>query len=247
MSMWEIEALAEMGIDLWHAHAPPHVRKADAFASVYRLMAPFDCKFIHFHSTDKLTSAGFLHVMELADHPEYAARRAELDAIATKGDEAWLSHGDTLEAIYTSAGHGPPRLWFDSSMALWAKAKAAGRLIGDTARPVAVWAPNVTMVETIRLASTTGRDGPALMKGMHGLVASTIVAGTDVPKTPDPLLQRALDTPGLAEALHGPTLDFIDERFDARSQLSWASEETKPFLDWWCGPYAGGPPAPSWD
>lgn len=247
MSMWEFEALAEMSVKMVDASALTLPKKRNAYASIYNLVGAFDVSFVHFRTVEELTKASFFHRIEITQHPDYTDHRDYFDAVVAEGRGKWISvhKPDSDEYIPADSFFDPdphepnlkPGLWFDSTMPLWPRAVEAGLLTGLAAKPVEVWTTKQTIVRLIDLAAQQGAPRHGLLKMLHGMVAYTLVYGEDIPNAGDPALATVRNLPELEAALATPQEDWIDERFDARAALEYASPEAKPFLKWWCAAY----------
>lgn len=240
MSMWEIEALGEEAIIMVDQTDLPTERKRDLILSIYDAIGAWDVSFIHFRTPDILVRNACFFSLDPADHPEYQARKSELDIFVAE-DKSWLTDPQTskVEAIYTKPNQeAPKQFWFDPSMALWGKAVEAGLLNGLAAQdPKSIDKPEL-MATLMAIASDMKDDAlaEANIKLFHGFMAYD--ANQIDPQNPH--LQAALNLPRLSERLNrkieGPR-DWIEERFNAKDALEYADGENLERLKWWCAPY----------
>ena len=247
MSMWEFEALAEMSVRMVDASTLAPDEKRNAYANIYALVSEFDVSFVHFRTVDALTKASFFHRIEIAQHPDYVDHRDYFDAVVAEGRSKWISvhKPDSDEYLPADSLFEPnphetsikPGLWFDSTMPLWSRAVEAGLLTGLAAEPVKIWTAKQTIIHLIDLAAQQGPPRHGLLKMLHGMIVYTLVYSEDPPKPGDSDLAAIRDLPELKVALAAQQEDWIDERFDARTQLEHASPQAKPFLEWWCAAY----------
>ena len=234
MSMWEIEALAEMAVSLVDSADWPLDQKRDMYASIFSMTNQYDVGFTHFRTLDALNDAGFFVRIDLREHPDYAARKAEFESMG----ETWLQDADgEYEAFYSPDAHDehPPGIWVDVLMPLWKRAVDSGAITGLAAQPVTVLPPAEALVKLMTLADKTP-ETYGLLKMLHGFAAMSYEPW----KAGDAVLARALELPNLAKALNAqyPKQTWIDQRFDARASLQWIGDsDDKAFVEWWCAPY----------
>ena len=247
MSMWEFEALAEMSVKMIDASPLSLSEKRNFYANIYALVGEFDVSFVHFRTTDALTRASFFHRIAITQHPDFADHRAYFDAVVSEGRSKWISvhTADSDEYLPADSFYDPnpheddivPGLWFDSTMPLWPRAVEAGLLTGLAAEPVETWTRKETIARLMREADRQGKSRHGLLKMLHGMVGHALLYGEERPGAGDATLATVLNLPGLKAALAAPQEDWIDERFDVRDALEYASDETKPFLEWWSSAY----------
>jgi|GEM_PF-6391719 len=248
MSMWEIEGLGEEAVILIDQADLPLAKKRDLILSVYNMISGWDTSFIHFRTRNILVDNQCFFALSIQEHPEYQARKAELDAfVEARG--SWLRDPETnaSEALYASPGKDThKRLWFDPGHALWGKAVKAGLLTGLAAEPVNYVTPPELLPQLMHLAHALENKERAagLLSMFHGFAAYDVGAidpESDAQKS-------ALALPGLGQLLTMPLDEastWIRERFDALTQLKYAredeyiSQENLAKLVWWCAPYEG--------
>lgn len=239
MSMWEIEALAEMAVGIVAQADWPLTDKRDAYASIFSMTNQFDVGFTHFRSLGPLTEAGFLMRVDFEQHPDYAARQGEFEALRA-GRSTWLKDEDgAYEALYEPKARGAQAagIWFDATMPFWQRAVDAGLLEGLAAEPVQVWPAKEAIVKLMTLADRDPDKSGRMLKVLHGFAVMLFMVGTDAG---DETLAEALALPNLPRALatEGEDDAWVDERFDARMSLRWADDpKSEAFIEWWCGPY----------
>jgi hypothetical protein len=239
MSMWELEALAEECVKLVHASSVPNAQKRTLYASIYAMVGGFDVSFIHFRNTSALVEADFFFRIDPEQHPEYDARRDELDSIVAAATTHWLedSSGEN-EGIYVpeAVDSHESCIWFDASMALWPRAVKAGLLTGLAAEPVEELGAIDAIHSLFKLAFHDVATHSDTITMLHGFVAYLI--GAETLSSADERLAEVRNAPELAIALQQPHESFVDERFDARNFLEWVeSDQHIEFLEWWCQPY----------
>lgn len=89
MSMWEIETLGEGAIRLIDKMDASAVHKRDLILTSYAEIEKWDTSFIHFRTLDILQRNHCFTSLAPKDHPEYEARKAELDGFV-RGGGSWL-------------------------------------------------------------------------------------------------------------------------------------------------------------
>ncbi|MFK7740515.1 MAG: hypothetical protein AB8H80_09330 [Planctomycetota bacterium] len=244
MSMWEYESLAEECVGLVHASDWSVGVKRDAYAAIYSMVGVFDVSFVHFRSTTALQEASFFFCLEVAKHPEYPARKRELDEVVAAGKSHWLSgNGDApTECLYEPGRNATPAgLWFDATMGLWPKVCAAGLLTGLAAQPVTVEPPVTFVPKMMALANSVGDRGFDVLKMLHGFVAHLRAGGGFEAAWED--VAPSLELSNLAAALaprppEGKRMHWVDERFDARGCLEWLEGAERQFVQRWCAVYS---------
>jgi hypothetical protein len=231
MSMWEIEGLGEIAVQLVAgcADLSPAERRT-YYAAIYGLQGSYDCSYTHFRCHEPLMRDGFLHAIQLEQHPAYEAQQAALEA-ATQGGEAWLPM-DPANPNSPSAGlycDGPshkedpaPGIYFDVTQPLWTAAKDAGHVPALEGPAFEEWedVPALLNILTLAAARVESAEGPeerelarAVLKGFYGFAAMHCSWVCPPPSADNEQLAALFANPVLKEALTEPTMDWVDERF----------------------------------
>ena len=248
MSMWEFEELAEECVSLVAASDWDVRRKRNAYATAYGMVDRLDVGFVHFRSTSALREAEFFFCIKLEAHPEFGERRDEFERVAAAGRSHWLpsraefGEGErpTYDGLYEpDLEDAAPGVWFDATMPLWEKARAAGLLHGLAAEPIELVPLPRFLVELMTLADAGGPVRRDVLKMLHGFVPTALECGKMTVEEAA-TLETALALPSLPAALAPRSGDsyWIDERFDARNAIGYAEAEHRTFLERWCAPYA---------
>lgn len=237
MSMWEFEALGEEAVRLIDKADLPVSEKRKLIIWTYDMISGWDTSFIHFRTTDILVRNACFFSMPIDEHPEYASRKAEIDAFIAEGG-TWLYTPDKAEAeaIYSRSGQDQPKqFWYDPRMALWQKAVDAGLLEGLAGEPVPTGNTMALIPILMELAHDIENETRAasLMKMFHGFVGYH----SEAINRHAARLQDALALPRLKTLLNTKLpadSDWIEQRFDSRLALEYAEGENLENLKWWC-------------
>ena len=231
MSMWEIEGLGEFAVRL--VARCPHLAPAERrtfYSAIYSLQNGYDCSYTHFRCHKVLVRDGFLHRIDLEQHPAYAAQKDALDA-AAGSESAWLNMDPSDPASPTAGFYcdGPSHdespvlgIYFDVTSPLWAVARASGHVPELEGAPFEVWQDQAALlnVMTLAIAHMKSAEDPnerklahAVLKGFYGFAAMHCSWQCEPPKPDNEQLLALFANPLLKVALSEPILDWIDERF----------------------------------
>ncbi len=240
MSMWEIEGLGELAVQLVAGcgELSPAERRT-YYAAIYGLQDGYDCSYTHFRCHKPLTRDGFLHRIDLGQHPAYGAQKAALDAAAADGS-AWLNMdpsdpGSPTAGLYCD---GPSHtespvfgIYFDVTSPLWAAALANGHVealdgVAFDGAAFEVWEDQAALLNILTLAAARmgATEDPkerelahAVLKGFYGFAAMHCSWQCELPKADNTQLLALFAHPMLTVALTEPSIDWIDERFPVPS------------------------------
>ncbi|BCY08111.1 hypothetical protein L3i22_031990 [Actinoplanes sp. L3-i22] len=184
--MHEIEDLVYESVRTLDRHHPADDgRLRDWFVALYAFQFTFDCSITQGRVRDILLRRGHTYRFPVAEHPDYAERRAFFDGLDDFTD---LHEDDELPERELATGYvDPPWLYAEAGSALWQRMAGAGRLTGAAAVP-----PNrVRLIDVAtRIAAAAERDGDAeLIAHWYGLGPEILVGGyplhaDELPATP---------------------------------------------------------------
>lgn len=231
MSMWEIEGLGELAVQLVAgcSDLSPAQRRT-YYAAIYGLQSGYDCSYTHFRCHGPLMQDGFLHMIPLEQHPAYDTQKAAIDAAVANG-ESWLPM-DPSDPESPTAGifcDGPshqqspaPGIYFDVTDPLWAVARMSGHVPELDGPAFEKWGDLSALLNVLTLAASRFSSGEnpedrdlarAVLKGFYGFAAMHCSWQCEPPAPDNELLVALFANPALKEALTQPTIDWVDERF----------------------------------
>ena len=231
MSMWEIEGLGEIAVQLVAGCGDlSAAQRRSYYAAAYDLQSSYDCSYTHFRCHEPLMRDGFLHRIALEEHPAYGTQKEAIDAAAASGS-AWLSM-DPSEPDSPTAGlycDGPSHreapalgIYFDVTDPLWAAARAAGHVPELDGEPFERWDDISALLNIMTLAAERmgapkdakeAKLAQAVLKGFYGFGAMHCSWVCEPPEADHPQLKSLFADPNLKKALTEPSIDWIDERF----------------------------------
>ncbi len=191
VSMHEIEDLVFESVLLLDKHHPAGDRRLrDWFVALYEFQFTFDCSITQGRVRDILLRRGHTYRFPIAEHPDYAQRRAFFDGLDTFTD-LYEDEAEPPENELEDGYADPPWLYCEAGSKLWRRMVGAGRLTGaDAVAPERARLIGIA----VHIAAAAEREGDVeLIAHWYGLGHQILVGG--FPLHADDLLA----TPGVAE------------------------------------------------
>jgi hypothetical protein len=228
MSMHEIEALTEASVRAYSRSGRPAAERRSRYWNLFEYERRYDTGFTRFRTMDELLAVGYAYRFEVAEHPDYAARRVYFDAIDT------LTFVEMPGSNVSDGGYiRPPWLYCDAGSLLWQRLVTAGRLAGPDAMP-----PEYLPIEQIALEVASLGEGAGnreLIASWYGALAVEMLFWSPEQPLPElranPVLRAlrdlvrrtgALSVPPFGAMLAGPSAEDLAEVAPSdRQALAW--------------------------
>lgn len=114
MSMWEIEALVEDGINLVDKTELPNEEKIKLIGNLYAIQEIYDCSFTNFRVMPILLKTGYTKTIHYTEHPDYAGnetwfqkllRKDEIEFINRDIKKRWSKKNDVAAYLEKETGN----------------------------------------------------------------------------------------------------------------------------------------------